>query len=83
MAENAPRHGEALARYLSDTHVSEGLRRFPPATALGPKEIARLAVECLPDYAPPARNYRDGMIIKDLVFTLMEEWGWTKEIRNG
>lgn len=82
MAEEM-KHKEALARYLADAHAGEGLKNFPAASALGPREVAKLAMECLPDYSPNARSYRDGMIIKDLIFTLLEEWGWTREARNG
>lgn len=77
------KHGSRLSALLADSHYNEGLTHFPPAGLVDPDQLARLAKECLLDYAPNSRCYRDGAIIRDLVFTLMEEWGWTKEIRNG
>jgi hypothetical protein len=78
------KHANALQRLLADAATGEGLKTFPPSSCVTPEKVARLAGVLAKhgEYLPAGASYFEWALIRNLVFTLMEEWGWTAEARG-
>jgi hypothetical protein len=78
------KHSDALQQLLADATTAHGIRDFPPSSRLPPEMVAHFAGVLAKhgQYLPAGASYFEWTLIRNLIFTLMEEWGWTAEARG-
>lgn len=68
------KHGQAYNQAIADS--TSGLTAFPAASEVTPVRLLQLVALCDPRNNRHEAPYYEWSAIRDLVYTLMREWGW-------